>query len=145
MSAQGLEVIDRTVQATHEWLNQIAAGMGVDDRRRALRIMRATLHAIRDHLSHDAAADFAAQMPLLVRGVYYEGWRPATTPLAGRDAEGFLDRVRAALPSEERDAPDLAEDVGEVFRTLNSHISFGEIARTRASLPEPIRALWAAP
>jgi uncharacterized protein (DUF2267 family) len=50
MSAQGLEVIDHTVHLTHEWINELADCLDWTSARDVLRLMRSTLHAIRDHL-----------------------------------------------------------------------------------------------
>jgi len=142
MSAQVLEVIDETVQHTHRWLNELAERIETPDRRRALRLLRATLAALRDHVSHDAAAHLSAQLPILLRGFYWEGWRPATTPVKTRGREAFLTQV-AAQYSPEGEAP-VAADVEEVFRLLNIHISDGEVEDLRRCLPEDLRALWPA-
>ena len=92
MSAQGLEVIDHTVQLTHESLNELAGLVGCNAAE-ALQLLRATLTALRDMLGHEEAAHLAAQLPLLLRGMYYEGWRPARTPERDRSVESFVDRV----------------------------------------------------
>ena len=73
MSAQGLEVIDSTVHLTHEWINELAGRLDWTSSRDVLRVMRTMLQAIRDHLSVDESTQFAAQLPLLIRGMYYEG------------------------------------------------------------------------
>jgi len=142
MSAQGLEVIDETVQHTHEWINELAERIETPDRRRALRLLRAVLAAIRDHLGHDEAARLSAQLPLLIRGFYWEGWRPAATPVHPSGADAFLAAVGARYdPGQD---VTLAEDVEEVFRLLNHRVSAGEIDDLRRALPEDLRALWPA-
>ena len=73
MSAQGLEMIDHTVQETHEWLNDLAEQLGWPDKRQVLHLLRVTLAEIRDCLPHDEAAHLSAQLPVLIRGIYYEG------------------------------------------------------------------------
>lgn len=140
MSAQGLEVIDETVQHTHEWLNDLAGRIETHDKRRALRLMRAVLHAVRDRLAHDEAAHLSAQLPVLVRGFYWEGWRPARTPTRERDADAFLERIGADYDPGPNGS--LAADVEEVFRLLNARVSGGEVGDVRAALPGEIRALW---
>ncbi|MCV2868404.1 DUF2267 domain-containing protein [Defluviimonas sp. WL0002] len=143
MSAKGLEVIDHTVQLTHEWINELTGRASWASHRDALRLLRVTISAIRDHLPHDEAVQFAAQMPLLIRGMYFEGWRPSCTPLPERDAEGFRARIESEVGSVAEYAG--PEDISEVFRVLNGRISAGEIAQVRAALPKPIRDLWPAP
>lgn len=89
---------------------------------------------------HEVVAQFSAQMPLLVRGMFFEGWTPAHTPIRDRKSEHFVAAIRAQVG-------DVAgwrgaDDIVEVFKTLNTRISAGEIADIRAGLPSPIRQMW---
>jgi len=140
MSAQGLEVIDETVQHTHEWLNELAANIESPDRRRALRLLRAGLHAVRDHLAHAEAAHLSAQLPVPIRGFYWEGWRPANTPTRERGRDAFLAAVRANY--EPRPGRTIEADLQAMLRLLNHRISSGEIEDVRRCLPEDLRAIW---
>jgi uncharacterized protein (DUF2267 family) len=87
-----VDVIDRTVTKTYEWLHEVARGAGLDDLHRAYRALRAVLHALRDRVEPDVAAHVAAQLPLLIRGIFYEGWDPKKTPMRTSLPE-FLARV----------------------------------------------------
>ena len=87
-----LEVVDRTVAKTYEWLRAVAERGQLDSTHRAYQVTRAVLHALRDRLSPDVAAHLSAQLPMLVRGLFYEGWDPATTPRRMSLSE-FLGRV----------------------------------------------------
>jgi uncharacterized protein (DUF2267 family) len=87
-----LDVIDRTVAKTYEWLHQVAERDNFDDVQRAYHVLRAVLHALRDRVEPNVAAHVAAQLPLLVRGIFYEGWDPAKTPMRMSLTE-FLARV----------------------------------------------------
>ncbi|MBJ3763697.1 DUF2267 domain-containing protein [Maribius pontilimi] len=140
MSAQELEVIDHTVQLTHEWINELRDRLGWTSSRDALRLLRQTMTQIRDHLGHDEVAQFAAQMPLLIRGMFYEGWRPSHTPVRERKAEDFIAAVGERLD----DMQDWrgVEDIVAVFRTLDNRISEGELRDVKAGLPRQIRDLW---
>lgn len=79
MSATGLPVFDNTVQQTNLWLKSITTKLGVDDRHLAYSLLKGTLHALRDRIGPENAVHLGAQLPILLRGVYYEGWRPTTT------------------------------------------------------------------
>lgn len=87
-----LEVVDRTVAKTYEWLHAVADQGQLDGTHRAYQVIRAVLHALRDRLSPDVAAHLSAQLPMLVRGIFYEGWDPTTTPQRMSLSE-FLGRV----------------------------------------------------
>lgn len=140
MSAQGLEVLEKSVQTTHEWINELAERLDSPDKRAALRLLRATMHALRDVLSHDEAANFAAQLPIFLRGVFYEGWRPSRTPVAARGRDAFLARVEEVYREEE--GFPLEGDVEEVFRLFNNRISAGEVRDVRSSIQADLRELW---
>jgi uncharacterized protein (DUF2267 family) len=140
MSTQGLEVIDHTVQLTHEWINELRERLGWDSSRDALRLLRVTLAQIREHIGHEEMAQFSAQMPLLIRGMFFEGWQPAHTPLRDRNLWHFIDAIEAQF-SGVHDWRGV-QDIQAVFKTLEHKISEGEIRDVKAGLPQAIRALW---
>lgn len=143
MSAQGLEVIDETVQQTHIWLNELAERIDTPDKRRVLRLLRATLGALRDQLPHAEAAHLSAQLPLLIRGFFWEGWRPAQTPPPEHGRTAFMEAVGQIYDP----GPGFAieDDVAEVFRMLNLKVSPGEVEDVRRCLQGDLRELWPAP
>ena len=139
MSATGLGVFDKTLQITHTWLNDVAEELG-PDRQRCYHALRAVLHALRDRLTVEEAADLGAQLPMLVRGIYYEGYRPSGKPARIRSEAEFLDEVAAGFSTwPEIDAGEAAR---AVFRVLDRHISRGEMQDVLQSLPLGIRALF---
>jgi uncharacterized protein (DUF2267 family) len=136
-----LEVINRSVEKAHIWLGELADELGTEDRRTAYRVLRAFLHAIRDRLPVEEAAQLAAQMPLLIRGIYYEGWRPAATPVQYRDLDSFLRRVaeEASLAGE----TEASFAAAAAARVLHRHISEGELADVSAVFPEGLKGVVA--
>jgi uncharacterized protein (DUF2267 family) len=75
MSATGLDVFDKTLQTTNIWLNEICDTLG-PDRRVAWKVLSVVLHKLRDRLPVPLAAHLGAQLPLLVRGVFYDQFQP---------------------------------------------------------------------
>lgn len=140
MSTQGLEVIDRTVHLTHEWINELAERVGYTSHRSALRLLRNTLHLLRDRLPEDEMAQFSAQLPLLIRGIMFEGWQPKFLPKTSLQFE--LAIVEAMGDTSEFRG---VQDTKHVFDLLNARISQGEVEDMRACLPTEIRAYWPAP
>jgi uncharacterized protein (DUF2267 family) len=142
MSAAGLEVFDKTLQITNTWLDEIMQKMG-PDRQVAWHILRAVLHALRDRLPPGLMAHLGAQLPLLVRGVYYDQWRAGDEQqLKLRNRDEFLERVGDGLkgirPVNVQDA------VQVVFQVLNHHVEPGQVQKVREALPEAVRELWPA-
>jgi uncharacterized protein (DUF2267 family) len=140
MSATGLSVFDSTIEKTNIWLNEIMDGLGWRERHRAYHALSAVLHALRDRLTIPEAADLGAQLPLLVRGIYYEGWHPSGKPVKERKKEEFVAHIAQAF----RDDPliDPEEVTRAVFRVLARHVTAGEIEEVKQMLPAELRELW---
>jgi uncharacterized protein (DUF2267 family) len=143
MSASGLKVFDETLQVTNSWLKDLMEMLHTDDRLLAYRGLRAVLHALRDELEPELAVHLAAQLPMLVRGFYYEGWQPARTPTANR----HLDAFHQAIGTEMRGYPEVDPDrlMAAVFDLLATRIAAGEVQKVARSLPREIRDLWGIP
>lgn len=139
MSTTSLEIFDRSIQTTNIWLTEIAEAIGAD-RRTAWHALGAVLRALRDRLRADDAAHLSAQLPLLVRGTFYEQYRPAIDPHAIRSREEFVRRVADGL--EESRPIDAEAAIEAVFSVLQRHITKAETAKVRQALPEHIRLLW---
>ena len=143
MSAVGLESIDHTVQLTHIWINDLDARLGWENKHRSYRLLRTVLQTIRDWLPVNEAAGLGAQLPELLRGVYYEHWRPTRTPVKARHKADFVARVDAAFKTDP--IPCTADAVTAVFGLLSDKIAAGEIEDVRHELPADLRALWPLP
>lgn len=141
MSATGLDVFERSAQATHIWLNEISDQIG-PDRKLAWHVLGTVLRTLRDRLRPDDAAHLAAQLPLFVRGAFYDQYRPSQQASSLRTRAEFVQRVEDSLGSV-RELDPLAA-VRAVFLVLQHRLDPGEIAKVRQALPEEIRALWPA-
>jgi uncharacterized protein (DUF2267 family) len=140
MKTTGITAIDHAPQVVAEWLNLLQEDLGWSDRGRAYLLLRETLHAIRDFLTVDEAADLSAQLPLLIRGIFFEGWVPAQTPAKLRSVDDFLDRVMARFKTEPPVEPDVA--VAAVFTVLRRQVSPGEYRQVAWAMRKPLRDLW---
>jgi uncharacterized protein (DUF2267 family) len=138
MTTTGVRTFDQSLETTKQWLEEVREQMGLDDEQRAFRVMRAVLQALRDRLTVEEAAQFAAQLPMLLQGVYYHGWTPAGKPRKIRGRQEFLDRVAEGLLREH----DPEEACRTVFRVLQEKMTGGEIEDVKRILPESIRDLW---
>jgi uncharacterized protein (DUF2267 family) len=139
MSASGLDVFDRTLETTHIWLNEICNDLG-PDKQVAWKVLSTVLHKLRDRLTINLAAHLGAQLPLLIRGVYFDQFEPGKMPSEFRSREEFVEEVAEWLSDTRPVDPD--EAVRSVFRVLSRHISEGQIEKIRDALPKSLRQLW---
>ena len=128
-----------TIQKTHEWLRDIKNAIGADDERAAYGALRAVLHALRDRLTVDEAVQLGAQLPMLIRGLYYEGWCPRGKPAKMHKAE-FLDAIRPQFPGPDRLHPEVLARA--VLGVLCRHVTAGEVDDVKAILPADLKELW---
>lgn len=141
MSTTGFRGFDRTIQETNTWLHEIAEKMGNPDRHLAYHALRGVLFALRDRLTVDEVFNLAAQLPMLIRGVYFEGYKVAGKP-ERYHAEEFLARVSQELHKAGPANPEKATHA--VFAVMDRHISVGEIDDVYQALPKDLRRLWPA-
>ncbi len=128
-----LSVIDRTISKTNEWLDRLSNEMGTDDRELSFSVLRAVLHALRDRIGPKISVHLAAQLPLLVRGVFYEGWDPDSTPQK-LTLDEFIVRVEyeATLQS----SAQAATATRAVMQVLWSELAPGTMDHVMAVLPD---------
>jgi uncharacterized protein (DUF2267 family) len=136
----GLEVFDTTVHKTNSWLKELMQELHREDRRKAYLALRATLHALRDRLTVEEVAQLGAQLPMLIRGFYYEGWDPTGKPLKIRDKEEFLGLVAEEFRTDDTLNPELIARA--VFKVLSDRVTAGEIEDVKHVMPAEIRELW---
>ena len=137
MSFTGADHLDRSIAKATAWLADIAAGFGTSDRRLAYRVLRAWLHCLRDRLSVDVAAHFAAQLPELLRGVFFDGWNPSQVPRK-YDRAAYVPRF--AREARVRDS-DVVKAARIVSAVAGSHMSAGVVAEAFRLLPADLREL----
>lgn len=132
-----LDVINRTVAKTYEWVSATGERAGLEDAHDAYQVLRSVLHALRDRLDANVAAHLAAQMPILLKGVFYDGWDPNRSPQR-TSMEGFLSRVEKEAGLKGTSA---AEDaVRAVMSVLWDELGPGAIDHLLAVLPKEFTA-----
>jgi uncharacterized protein (DUF2267 family) len=138
MTTTRVDIIDRSVEKAHIWINDVAAELSTEDGHHAYRVLR----AFRDHLTVDEAAKLAAQLPIFVRGVFYEGLGPQPDTRA-RPRHRQLpdrDRPRRGLAGE----TEASFAATAVSRVLQRHVSGGEGDNVLHALPPHLRELLGA-
>ena len=120
-----ISVFATTTRKSYEWVRDIGEALSLDDTA-AYIALRASLHALRDRLPTQEAVHLGAQLPMLLRGMYYDGWMPDKTPIGVRDLEGFLAYVRARAGNLSI-MDETEEMVRGVLRVLSERVTRGEL------------------
>ena len=136
-------IVERSAQAAHVWYRDVAAELGTEDLHYAARALRAVLHALRDRLTVEEAAQLASQLPTLIRGIYYEHWKPGGTKHLAHDVDAFLEHI--AAEGRMAGETEASHAVAAVARVLRRHVSEGEMADVLAILPAKLRPLFQPP
>lgn len=131
--------LDTTVQKTNVWLEELASELD-GNRETAYQALRAVLHAVRDRIPVDETAQFSAQLPMLVRGIFFEGWKPAATPKKLDTKIAFLNYVQEKM--QPRNDMELERVVPVVFASVSHHLTDGEAQDIRHLLPKEVQQLW---
>jgi len=122
MKLTGLDIFDASAERTTEWIHELMRELNWNDHRKAYFALRSVLHGLRDHLPVEQAVRFGNQLPMLIRGFYFEDWDLQVKPLPWHPQQEPL--------------------VCAVFRVLERKASEGEIGDLNDSLPADLREFW---
>jgi len=112
------------------------------DRRKTYIAFRCVLHALRDHVPVTDAVQIGEQLPMLVRGFYFEHWNPAGKPLPLRSKEDFFSAIASDLTRYSEDTSTAETITRAVFRLLERKATDGEIEEVSHLMPKGLRDLW---
>jgi uncharacterized protein (DUF2267 family) len=138
----GLDTFDRTVQETNLWLKDIMERLDTQDRHHAYSTLRAVLHALRDRIGPEVAAHLGAQLPMLLRGLYYEGWDPTGKPTKERHEEAFLAHIARELPRAAKG--EVEQGTLAVLDVVSKHVDRGAAVKIAGMFPQELRKFWPA-
>lgn len=133
-----IDIVNHNIKTINTWLKDISEELGGIGEEAAWGHLKAVLQTVRDRITVDEAADFAAQLPMIVRGLYFEGWRPAETPHKWRDRQEYLDAFTHKLEN----AGSGEEILKAVLRVLDRHLDSNELIRVKEMHPKDVWDLW---
>jgi uncharacterized protein (DUF2267 family) len=138
MSA-GIKPLDRSIQLTLEWLNEIQEEFKWPDKDRVYDATKAVLLATRDRLTIEEAHQFAAQIPMVMKGMFFDGYDPTDKPMLIRNRDKFLEHVRKHFGDRPLDSENAVRTVAKVLR---KKISEGQYEDVVGSMPKEIQKLY---
>jgi len=122
------------------WLKSFVELAGIrNNKNLAWNLFGAGLHALRDRLPEAVIVHLGAQLPTLVRGLYYADWSLKEAPRKERHKKPFLDRLDGALVANKSDPERIAR---ATFGVLRERIDASEVAKVLRHLPRELRQLW---
>ena len=134
------EVFETTLQKTNLWLRELCDVLHWDDHQKAYHGLRAVLHVLRDRLPVPEATHLGAQLPMLVRGFYYDDWKPAAAPTRIKTPQEFYDAVREKFTADRNVNPMRLTEA--VLMLLCANTSPGEFEKIFTIFPPELRAVW---
>lgn len=142
MSHTGYAAFDTTIEKTNQVLKDIeeAYGWTQDRRQQSYDALRVVLQTLRDRLPVTEAVDLGAQLPILMRGLYYEGWKPSRVPVK-MHREEFFDHIRREYGFDVEGGPELL--VKRVLHALHRYVTPGEWNDIESTLPKDLAAVLA--
>lgn len=131
--------IAHSMQQTQVWLKELRDNGDLANLEEALTVLRVVLHQLRDRLTVAEAVDLGAQLPIVIRGIYYEGWKPAQVPHKVHNRQKFIDETLIKLlPLKVH----TERAIRDVFAILAHHCDPGEISDVIGQMPEELKGLW---
>jgi uncharacterized protein (DUF2267 family) len=136
----GNQEFDDAIRATEGWIGEFMRLLGWQNRDKACLALRAASHALRDSLPLEEAVYLGAQLPALLRGVYYEGWHPVGRAFRIRTRDALLARIEDGVHR------DPAIDPEQITRALLAlfakRLPPAELEDAKAVTPQSLRGLW---
>lgn len=141
MSVKSIGNFEHALHLANEWIKELSGRPEVGSEAQAYVILRVVLQAIRDRLRVDEVAHLSAQLPMLVRGFFFEGWQPPNDdPTAGESTRHLLQDVRERLDRLSDIEPEDALFL--VYELLARKLSPGEIKYVDRALPYDLLFPW---
>ncbi len=134
MASNPYSTFESSIDKTNLILKEIeqAYGWSKERRHQSYAALRTVLQLLRDRLPIVESAQFAAQLPVMVRGVYFEGWDPTIVPVKLNRSD-FLYEVRQGFPYEVEGGVEGMVNV--VLDALKRHVTPGEWEDVKSNLP----------
>lgn len=128
-----------TLEKAEQWLCDLMTIGGFDTPDQAYSALHAVLPILRDRLTVEEAAQLSSHMPLLIKGMYYDGWKPANVPERRRKQQDFLGAIADRLGNSVLD-PEVA--CRAVFELLERRVDPGEVEDVKHMMHHRLRDLW---
>ncbi|MFE8071807.1 DUF2267 domain-containing protein [Marinobacteraceae bacterium S3BR75-40.1] len=135
-----VDTVERNVTVINTWLRETADELGGIDEEDAWLRLRAVLQTLRERITVDEAAHFAAQLPIIARGLFFEGWHPTDSPQKWRHREEILEAINEKMSG--REPVDAEATLRAVLSVIQRHLEPGEVEKIKEMHPKEVWDLW---
>ena len=136
------------IQPAELFIKEVAEELGnIQDTKAALRVTRSVFHTLRDMLTPEESLHLVAQLPMILKAIYVDGWKPGTVNRI-RSMQEFLNCLKSNSDRPEVDFGNNDEAVNAVQCVLDvvqRHVTIGEIAHIVDQFPQELLILWKNP
>lgn len=140
MTKQRFSSLDKSSQKTKEWLHEIQEELGWEDENMVYVATRSVLQTLRDRLPVEEAVDLADELPMVMKGIYYEGYTAKNKPEKIKNRDEFMEKVQDKSP---RNQIKTEEASSAVFSVLEKKLGGGgEIKQVKGNLPKDLQEFW---
>ena len=145
-----LQNFDEHAQRGNEFLQLIALELGdTSNKEAAERITRAVFRSLRELLTLEENFQLIAQLPIILKGLYVEGWAPQkkNKKRSKKLDDFYLDVIKEEGAKARKDfttEDEIKKGVNAVFTVLRMYISEGQMKDAKAVVPDEIKILFSA-
>jgi uncharacterized protein (DUF2267 family) len=132
-----LKGVQKSYEHVNEWVNNLMKRFEFRDNNEAFAMLKATLWALRDRVPNEEAIQLGAQLPVLLRGYYYEDWKH--DPHRGEHADNFYTKIQNHLKGYENLEVEKATPI--VLKFIFEKISQGEAQDVKDNLPKDLQQM----
>ncbi len=138
MTMTHVSSIEKSIHEFNVWIKDIKFELKCSDHD-AYTALHSTLHSLRDRLPVESVAHLGAQLPIIIKGVFYDKWSPKSTP-ERVDKMTFTSRVHSHFNNDPSINPENV--IQTVFFVMQKHIDKNELDNVKAALPPKIENLF---
>lgn len=142
MSGTKVNSLNRSIQSTNMWLNDIQMELKWPDMERVYAATKAMLHTLRDCMIVEEVFHLSAQFPLLLKGVFFDGYDPTGKPLDVDNRNKFFAIIQDRF--DKTSGLDGEVITRATLKVLYKRVGVGEMNDVMANMSDDIQGLFIA-
>lgn len=139
--------LEKYLHETNEYINQLAKDLGhPEERQRVMIIWRAVMHTIRDRIQISESLDLISPLPLILKGMYVNGWKYHETPPYDYESiEQMKTQVKALQNQYGESRFNWSQSTDQIISitlgSLERYFSKGQMEHIRGQLPKDVKGV----